>query len=76
MPRPGRAADGGRDFSATEARVFLDGFTWRGLVEACVAEHARRMADFDPALLRPRLLPWVGSVALRLAGAVPPRRSG
>ena len=72
--RRGRAANGGRDFSATEARVFLDGFTWRSLVEACVAEHARRMADFDPALLRPRLLPWAGGVALRLAAAAPPRR--
>ena len=75
--RHGRAANGGRDFSATEARLFLDGFSWRGLVEACVAEHARRMAEFDPALLRPRLLPWAGGVALaatRLA-AVPRWRS-
>ena len=74
--RRGRAANGGRDFSATQAGVFLDGFSWRGLVEACVAEHARRMADFDPALLRPRLLPWAGGVALRVAAAAPPRRSG
>ena len=77
--RHGRAANGGRDFSATQAGVFLDGFTWRGLVEACVVEHTRRMADFDPALLRPRLLPWAGGVALagmRLAAAVPRRRSG
>jgi hypothetical protein len=75
--RRGRAANGGRDFSATQAGVFLDGFSWRGLVEACVAEHARRMADFDPALLRPRLLPWAGGVALaamRLAAAVRLRR--
>ncbi len=57
-------ASRGRDFSATEAAVFLDGFSWRGLVEACVAEPARRMADFDPALLRPRLLPWAGGLAL------------
>jgi hypothetical protein len=62
--RRGRAASGGRDFSATEAAAFLDGFSWRGLVEACVAEHARRMADFDPALLRPRLLPWAAGLAL------------
>jgi len=75
--RRGRAANDGRDFSATQASVFLDGFSWRGLVEACVAEHARRMAEFDPALLRPRLLPWAGGVALaamRLAAAVRPRK--
>jgi hypothetical protein len=59
-----RGAGEGRDFSATEAAVFLEGFTLRGLLEACVAEHARRMAEFDPALLRPRLLPWAGGVVL------------
>jgi hypothetical protein len=72
--RRGRAANAGRDFSATEASLFLDGFSWRGLVEACVAEHDRRMAEFDPALLRPRLMPWVGGVALagmRLAAVRP-----
>jgi hypothetical protein len=64
--RRGRGANGGQDFSATQAGVFLDGFSLRGLVEACVSEHARRMAEFDPALLRPRLLPFVGGLALAL----------
>jgi hypothetical protein len=75
--RRGRGANAGQDFSATQAGVFLDGFTLRGLLEACVAEHARRMADFDPALLRPRLLPWTGGAllaGLRLAIAAPGRR--
>jgi hypothetical protein len=76
--RRGRGANDGRDFSATQAGVFLDGFTLRGFVEACCAEHARRMADFDPMLLRPRFLPWTGGIALALLrlAAVPMRRGG
>ena len=64
--RRGRRANQGRDFSATEASVFLDGFSLSQLIEGCVAEHGRRMADFDPALLRPRLLPWAGGLVLPL----------
>jgi hypothetical protein len=60
----GRGANGGRDFSATQASVFLDGFTLRGFVEDCRAEHARRMEEFDPELLRPRFLPRLAGVAL------------
>jgi hypothetical protein len=76
--RRGRGANEGRAFAATTAGVFIDGFTLRGFVEACVAEHARRMAEFDPALLRPRLLPWAGGVALALLrlAAPAPRRGG
>lgn len=75
--RRGRGAAEGRDFSATEAGIFLDGFSLPRLVEACVAEHARRMAEFDPALLRPRLLPSVGGMALAvLHRAAPPTRRG
>jgi hypothetical protein len=62
--RRGRAENDGRDFSATQASVFLDGFTVRGLVEECVGEHARRMAEFDAGLLRPSLLPRVAGAAL------------
>jgi hypothetical protein len=62
--RRGQAANDGKDFSATEASVFLDGFSLRGLVEACCAEHSRRMHAFDPDLLQPRLLPRLGAVAL------------
>jgi hypothetical protein len=60
----GRGANDGKDFSATQASVFLDGFTLRGFVEECCAEHARRMAGFDPDLLQPHLLPRLASVAL------------
>jgi len=60
----GRRAQDGRDFSATQASVFLDGFTLRGFVEECRSEHARRMAGFDPALLQPHFLPRLAGIAL------------
>jgi hypothetical protein len=60
----GRAANGGRDFSATEASVFIEGFSLIALVEVCCAEYRRRMLTFDPDLLQPRLLPRLASVAL------------
>jgi hypothetical protein len=60
----GRSANDGKDFSATQAGVFLDGFTFRGFVEECRAEHARRMAGFDPDLLQPHFLPRLAGVAL------------
>lgn len=75
--RRGQAENDGTDFSATEASVFLDGFSVRGLVEECCAEHARRMQAFDPELLQPRLLPRLGAVALtglRLGGRARGRR--
>jgi hypothetical protein len=60
----GRGANDGRDFSATQASVFLEGFTFRGFVEECRAEHARRMEGFDPDLLQPHLLPRLAGIAL------------
>jgi hypothetical protein len=71
--RRGREAHDGKDFSATQAAVFLDGFTVGSFVEECCAEHARRMAEFDPELLRPRFLPRLAAIALaglRLGGGV------
>jgi hypothetical protein len=63
--RRGRRANDGKDFSATQAGIFLDGFTFRRFVEACHAENARRMAEFAPDLLQPRLLPALSGTALR-----------
>jgi hypothetical protein len=60
----GRGANDGKDFSATQASVFLEGFTFRGFVEECRAEHARRMEGFDPDLLQPHLLPRLADLAL------------
>jgi hypothetical protein len=60
----GRQANDGKDFSATQASVFLDGFTFRRFIEECYAEHERRMGEFDPDLLQPQFLPRLAGVAL------------
>jgi hypothetical protein len=62
--RRGRQANDGRDFSATQASVFLEGFTLRSFIEECCAEHERRMREFAPALLKPRFLPGLAAIAL------------
>jgi hypothetical protein len=62
--RRGQAANGGKDFSATQAGVFLDGFSVRGFVEECCAEYARRMKAFDSDLLQPRFLPRLAALVL------------
>jgi hypothetical protein len=62
--RRGRKVNDGKDFSATQASVFLDGFTFRRFVAECYAENARRMADFHADLLRPRFLPALAAAAL------------
>ena len=45
--RRGRQKGDGKEFSATQAGVFMDGFSFRDFVEECCAEHARRMEGFD-----------------------------
>ena len=62
--RRGRRANDGRDFSATQASVFLEGFTLPSFVEECCVEHERRMRDFDPDLLKPRFLPKLAAITL------------
>jgi hypothetical protein len=62
--RRGAHANDGRDFAATQASVFLDGFTFRRFLEDCYAENARRMSVMDPKLLRPAFLPSLAEIAL------------
>lgn len=62
--RRGQKTNDGHDFSATQASVFLDGFTFRRFVADCYAENARRMSDFDADLLRPKFLPRMADAAL------------
>jgi len=62
--RQGRQTNDGKDFSATQASVFLDAFTFRSFVQECYVEHERRMAEFGPDLLQPRFLPTLARVAL------------
>jgi hypothetical protein len=62
--RRGRRANDGRDFSATQASVFLEGFTLPSFVEECCVEHERRMREFHPDLLKPSLLPRLAATVL------------
>jgi hypothetical protein len=65
MVQRGQEPNDGRDFAVTQANMFLDGFSFRGFVEDCYRENARRMSVFDPDLMQPRLLPAVADLALR-----------
>lgn len=65
MVKRGQAENDGRDFSVTQANMFLDGFSFRRFVEECYRENARRMSEFDPDLMQPRLLPAIANLAVR-----------
>jgi hypothetical protein len=65
MVKRGQDANDGKDFAITEASMFLDGFSFRAFVEDCYRENARRMAQFDPDLMQPSLLPNIASMAVR-----------
>lgn len=71
----GRRANDGKDFSATQAGVFLDGFSLRRLIAECRGENARRMDDFDGELLRPRLIPALAGLALAMMRIPAPSRA-
>jgi hypothetical protein len=57
------AENDGQEFSATQANIFLEGFSLKKLLANCLMENARRMSQFDPGLLRPQLLPVLGRIA-------------
>ncbi|MBM9402753.1 hypothetical protein JUN65_14305 [Gluconacetobacter azotocaptans] len=65
MVRRGQQPNDGRDFAVTQANVFLDEFSFAQFVEDCYRENARRMKEFDPDLMQPRLLPAMADLALR-----------
>jgi hypothetical protein len=64
VARRGAGINDGREFAATQASVFLDGFTFRRFLEDCYAENRRRMAVFDEEMLRPSFLPQLAETAL------------
>lgn len=72
--RRGQKENDGKDFSATQASIFLEGFTIRRLIEACCAENRRRMSQFPAELLRPMLLPALAGGVLSLWRLVPGRK--
>ncbi|GBQ70617.1 hypothetical protein AA103196_2539 [Ameyamaea chiangmaiensis NBRC 103196] len=65
MVNRGQQPNDGRDFAVTQTSLFLDGFSFRGFVEDCYRENARRMRAFDPDLMQPSLLPGMADLALR-----------
>jgi hypothetical protein len=62
--RRGKELNDGKEFSATQASMFLNGFSFRRFLEDCYGENARRMKEFDPELLRPSFLPGLADAAL------------
>ncbi len=65
LAKRGKQLNDGKNFSATQVSVFLDGFNFRSFLADCYAENSRRMSAFDPQLLRPSFLPQLAEVALR-----------
>jgi len=63
--KSGAEQNEGKDFTATQASMFLEGFTFRRFLEDCYGENARRMSAMDEGLLRPSFLPGLAKVALR-----------
>jgi hypothetical protein len=64
VARRGAEMNDGKEFAATQASVFLDGFTFRRFLEDCYAENRRRMAAFDADMLKPSFLPQLAETAL------------
>ncbi len=62
--RRGKELNDGKEFTATQASIFLEGFTFRRFLEDCYSENRRRMGAFDPELLRPSFLPQLAETAL------------
>ena len=62
--RRGQKVNDGVDFSATQASMFLEDFTFLKFLENCYGENRRRMSEFDAELLRPTFLPRLAEVAL------------
>ena len=64
VAKRGAKKNDGKEFSATQASVFLDGFTFRRFLEDCYSENDRRLSNFGPEMLRPSFLPQLAETAL------------
>jgi hypothetical protein len=63
----------GADFIVTGAQAFLDDLTPRLVLRTCLAENARRMADFDRRLIMPALIPRLARLAAAGLRLIPSR---
>jgi len=57
-----------KNFTLTGSRHLGLEVGFAALVEVCLGEYARRLAPYDPRLLRPRLVPRVARLVRRLMG--------
>jgi hypothetical protein len=64
VAKRGADMNDGKEFSATQASVFLDGFNFRQFLEDCYSENRRRMTTFGQDLIKPAFIPQLSSVAL------------
>jgi len=63
-----KTAKGGasENFTASDAKSLGGDFDLRSFLQLCLDEHDRRMAPYDARLLRPRFMPAVARLAIRL----------
>jgi len=61
-----KSGKGGDDnFVVTGGETLTVGLTPRKLIEVALAEDTRRMSRFDPRLLRPQIMPFIGRMVLK-----------
>jgi len=70
-----RGVKGGSGFTASGASDVTMDLTPEGFLQTCLRENSRRLAGFDPDLLRPRLVPALARLTLRGLGLVRSRRA-
>lgn len=61
-----RSGAGDENFTLTARQEIGVPITLRGLIGRCLSENDRRMAAYDPRLLRPRLVPSIARILYRL----------
>jgi hypothetical protein len=62
----GRGGAGDENFTLTAREEIGAPITLRRLVGICLSENERRMAAYDPRLLRPRLVPAIARIVYRM----------
>jgi hypothetical protein len=65
----GRSGAGDENFTLTAREEIGAPITLRRLVGICLSENDRRMAAYDPRLLRPRLVPTLARMVYRMLPA-------
>jgi hypothetical protein len=65
----GEPKPGDDNFVVTGGEALTIDLTPRKLVEIALAEDARRMSQFDPRLLKPKIMPFIGRMALKILPA-------